>query len=195
MMSLVLDDIAGWGPERIERVLRKYFDGHNWVAVVFDEYKYLIKAPNRPWLESIAARGFLRLENVKFPVMAWESGFGEGRPLQSVWVRIYGFPLYFNDLDEYERIFNPFGAFVLEVDPGTHSGYDVRFVRIRFGVCDLALLPRKHHAPYRNAAGFMSVYDLELEIETPATEAIAAWRARLQGRPYPNGTEFGQQPG
>lgn len=195
MMNFVLDDIAAWGPEKVESILRKYFDQHNWVAVVFDEWKYLIKAPNREWLESILARGYLRLENVQFPVVAWDRSFGEGRPLQSVWVRIFGFPLHFNDWDEYDWIFNLFGAFVLEVDPGTNSSYDVRFVRVRFGVCDLALLPRKHSAPYINAAGFLSVYDLELEVESPTTEAINGWRARTDGRPYPNGTEFGQRPG
>lgn len=195
MLHIVLDDIAAWGPEQIEKVLRRCFNQHNWVASVFDEYKYLIKGPNKGWVDSVSARGYLRLENVQFPVMAWDRNFGEGREMDEVWVRIYGYPMYFNDWVEYERILNPFGAFVLEVAPGTHSGYDTRFVRLRLAVCDVNLLPTKHHVPYRNAAGFLSCYDLDIEIETPTTESLQAWRDRIQGRPYPNGTSFRQQPG
>lgn len=55
-MSFVLDDIAAWGPAKVEGVLCTKFNKHRWVASVFDEYKYLIKAPNPAWLESVASR-------------------------------------------------------------------------------------------------------------------------------------------
>lgn len=43
-LSFLLDDIAGWGPEKVERVLRRRFrrDDHRWIATVYAEFQYLI---------------------------------------------------------------------------------------------------------------------------------------------------------
>lgn len=63
LKSFVLDDIAAWGPEKIERQLQAEFPhaNHRWIASVFDDYKYLIQAPHAEWLESMASIGFIRL--------------------------------------------------------------------------------------------------------------------------------------
>ncbi|KAF3319911.1 hypothetical protein FCM35_KLT21825 [Carex littledalei] len=192
MLNFVLDDIAAWGPEKVENVLRSKFDKHRWVASVFDEYKYLIKAPNPTWLESVASRGYLRLRDLQFPVIAWDRGFSEGTPLQTVWVRIYNFPIFLDEFSEYDRVLNPFGAYVQEIDSATRNGYDVRFVRLRLAVCDIKLLPSTHLVPYRDPTGTLTKFDIDIEIENEHTEPLNAWASRKRGRPYPNGTEFGE---
>lgn len=124
-----------------------------------------------------------------------EKDFHERAPLEEIWVRVYGFPMFMNDLVEYEKIFNPWGAYVLEVDAGTHSECDVRFVRLRLEVCSQHLIPQTHLVPYRNLAGKKGLYHLEIEIEGDKSESLHAWARRKNGRPYPSGTEFGQTPG
>lgn len=196
LQSFVLDDIAAWGPDCIERGLQREFPHHRhlWIASIFDDYKYLIQSPNSAWLESMASVGFLRLDDVKFSIVAWEKEFHEGMPLEVVWVRVYGFPLFMNDQVEYDKIFNPWGAYVLEIDAGTHSGYDVQFVRLKLEICDRALIPVKQKVPYKNPEGKRALYDLEIDIETEKSENLHAWASRKAGRPYPNGTEFGSLP-
>lgn len=113
-------------------------------------------------------------------------------PLEQIRVRIYGHPLYLNEQREYDKLFNPWGAYVLEIDAGTYSGYDVRFVRVKLEVCDRSLIPAKHLLPYRNPNGQRKVHDLEFEIKSDKSETLNAWARRKGGRQYPNGTEFGQ---
>lgn len=40
-------------------------------------------------------------------------------PMEVLWVRIYGYSLFMNDKSEYEKKFNPFGAYALEIDTVT----------------------------------------------------------------------------
>ncbi|KAF3328209.1 Zinc finger protein GIS2 [Carex littledalei] len=71
--SFILDDIGGWGPTRIEKSLAQKFKharNHRWIATIYTEWQYLIKAPSTAWLNSVAARGVLTLENIEFPVLA-----------------------------------------------------------------------------------------------------------------------------
>lgn len=160
---------------------------------VFDEFKYLIKAPSKLWLDSLATKGYLYLESVKFLIVAWEREFGEGLPLDVIWVRVYGFPLVMNEWLEIERIFNPFGAFLLQIDTATDNGYDVHFLRLKMEVCDRNCISKQHLVLLRRVDGRRSMYDLEIEIETPQIENLNTWARRKEGRPYPNGTEFGQK--
>lgn len=89
---------------------------------------------------------------------------------------------------------SPFGAVVLELDPGTRARYDYRFARFRLGIGDASALPSQHNLTHRAPNGFVSTYDLDFEVETASTEPVNAWRGRLNGRPFPNGTEFGTVP-
>lgn len=114
----------------------------NWIVVVFDDFKYLIKSPNKEWLEALTARGFLHLEAAKFPVIAWEREFLESMPLEVIWVRVYVFPMVMNEWIEIEHIFNPFGAFLLKIDTATDNGYDVHFLRLKVEVCDRNRIPK-----------------------------------------------------
>lgn len=139
--------------------------------------------------------GFVRLTAIRFPIVTWEKEFHEGALLEEIWVRLYGFPLFMNDLVEYEKISNPWRAYVLEIDAGTHSGCDVRFFRLRLEICSRHLIPKSHLVPYRNPAGKTGLYDLEIEIEGEKFESLHAWVGRKKGRPYPSGTEFSQTPG
>ncbi|KAF3340039.1 Cellular nucleic acid-binding protein [Carex littledalei] len=192
-LSFILDDIAGWGPEKIEQVMQRRFRraDHRWIATVYEEFQYLIQAPTKVWLDSVASRGFLVLEGVEFPVLAWEPEFEEGLDLIPVWVRLRGFPKSQWAWTELEKVFNPLGAHLLELDPGTGARYDWRFIRAKFGVCDPKLLPAVHYVERLTPSGKIKVFDVSIEVETENTESVHAWRARLNGRPYPNGTEFG----
>lgn len=86
LQSFVLDDIATWGPRQVERCLQAAFphDNHHWIATVFDDFKYLIQAPNATWLESMASIGFIQLDKVRFPIVAWEKEFHEGVALEQI---------------------------------------------------------------------------------------------------------------
>ncbi|KAF3331345.1 disease resistance protein RGA3 [Carex littledalei] len=92
---------------------------------------------------------------------------------------------------ELDKVFNPLGAHLLELDPGTGARYDWRFIRAKFGVCDPKLIPSVHYVERLTPSGKIKVFDISIEIENETTESVHAWRARLNGRPYPNGTEFG----
>ncbi|KAF3321595.1 Cellular nucleic acid-binding protein [Carex littledalei] len=192
-LSFVLDDIAGWGPEKVEQVMQRRFRraDHRWIATVYEEFQYLIQAPTKVWLDSVASRGFLVLDGVEFPVLAWEPAFEEGLDLIPVWVRLRGFPKSQWAWVELEKVFNPLGAHLLELDPGTGARYDWRFIRAKFGVCDPKLLPAIHYVEKLSPSGKIKVFDISIEIENENTESVHAWRSRLNGRPYPNGTEFG----
>lgn len=134
------------------------------------------------------------MEEVQFPILRWDPIFNEGKRLHSVWVRLYGFPMDKWLWGEFNGIFLPFGAIVLEVDPGTLSRFDYRFARVRIGIENLSVLPREHSITHRDATGFVSTYDLDFEIEMEESESVHAWRGRLNGRPFPNGTHFGIVP-
>lgn len=48
-LSFILDDIAGWGPTKVEQILQRRFKraDHRWVATLYAEFQYLIKAPTK----------------------------------------------------------------------------------------------------------------------------------------------------
>lgn len=120
--------------------------------------------------------------------------FDEGMDLKQVWVRITGFPKFQWSWLELEKVFNPLGAHLLELAPGTGSRYDWRFIRVKMGVCDEKLLPPVHYVERLTPSGKIKVFDIHIEVENEQTESVHAWLNRLNGRPYPNGTEFGMQP-
>lgn len=62
------------------------------------------------------------------------------------------------------------------------------------GIGDASALPSQHNLTHRAPNGFVSTYDLDFEVETASTEPVNAWRGRLNGRPFPNGTAFGTVP-
>lgn len=193
-LSFLLDDIAAWGPEKVERILRSCYPPFLWVVQVFDEFVYLIQAPSDDWVTSATRKKWLRMEDVQFPILRWDPSFNAGRRLQSVWVRLTGFPMNLWNWGEFNSVFAPFGAIVLDLDPGTRFRYDYRFARIRIGISDISVLPTDHSLTRRNTNGFVATYDLEFEVETEQTDSVLAWRGRLNGRPYPNGTPFGVRP-
>lgn len=78
------------------------------------------------------------------------------------------------------------------MDSATQSGYDVRFVHLQFVVCDLKLLPKTHLVPYRDPTGTITKFEIDIEVEIDQSEPLNAWAIRKRGRPYPNGTEFGE---
>lgn len=79
-----------------------------------------------------------------------------------------------DEFAEYDWVLNPLGAYVQEIDSATRSGFDVRFVRLKLAVCDLKLLPKTHTVPYRDPAGVMSKYIIDIEVETEHTKPLNA---------------------
>ena len=96
--------------------------------------------------------------------------------------------------EEFNRLFSPYGAVVLEIDSRTHVRSDYRFARVQIGIGNLTALPKVHSLTHRAPNGFVSTADIEFEPETADTESVNAWRDRLNGRPYPSGTPFGVNP-
>lgn len=123
-LSFLLDDIAGWGPEKVERVLRYSFPPYLWRVAVFDEFIYVIQTPSEDWLLAATRKRWLKMEDIQFPIVRWEANFNAGRRLTSLWVRLHGFPYDLWSWEEFTRIVSPFGAVVLELDPGTRARYD-----------------------------------------------------------------------
>lgn len=117
-LSFLIDDIAGWGPEKVERVLRFCYPPFLWVVQVFDEFVYLVQAPSDDWVASATRKKWLRLEDIQFPILKWDPSFDAGNRLHSVWIRIRGFPMNLWTWIEFANIVGPFGAVVLELDPG-----------------------------------------------------------------------------
>lgn len=193
-LSMMFDDIVGWGPEKVEKSLRFSFPPFLWKVAVLDEWIYVIECPSEDWLISATKKKWLKMEGYQFPILRWDASFNAGRRLTSVWVRLIGFPYKLWSWEEFDRFVSPFGAVVLELDPGTRSRHDYRFARIRLGIGDLSTLPAQHNLTHRAPNGFVSSYDIDLEVETPNTEPVNAWRGRLNGRPFANGTPFGVLP-
>lgn len=77
---------------------------------------------------------WLIMEDMKFPIVRWDPSYNTGRCLTSVWVRIHGFPYDLWQWKEFNRLFSPYGAVVLEINSGTHARYDYRFARVRIGI-------------------------------------------------------------
>lgn len=177
--SFILDDVAAWGPGRIEQLLGQILD-EEWKVAVFDEWKYLIKAPTKEWQLSATRRGTIRMGGVQFPIIPWEPRFSEGKKLTSLWVRIRGYPHLLWNWFEVDRMFNPLGAVLLEMDAATGSKYDYRFVRARIGICDISLLPPMHWMLHRDATGYVSHFPLEFEVEDENTEPVNAWMGRAK---------------
>ncbi|KAF3327421.1 Cellular nucleic acid-binding protein [Carex littledalei] len=193
-LSFLLDDIAAWGPDKIERFLRSSYPPFLWRVAVFDEFIYVIQAPSNEWLLAATRKKWLRMDEVQFPILKWDPMFNAGKRLTSVWIRIHGFPIDLFYWEEFNRLLSPYGAIVLELDPGTRNRYDYRFARVRIGIGDISTLPKQHNITHRNPSGFVSTFDIDFETETDTSEIVSAWRGRLNGRPYPNGTQFGVSP-
>ena len=184
--SFILDDVVGWGPERMEDALFAHFgDQFPWRVAVFDEFRYLIKAPSMQWKNSVTRRGHLLMEGNQFPVISWDPVFNSGKRLVSMWLRIWGFNRNLWEFVEFDRLLNPFGAVVLELDQATRNKYDWRFARVRVGACDPTMFTEKHWQLYRDATGYVSSFDLRIEVETDETEDVNAWRARGPSKPPP----------
>ena len=80
-LSFLLDDIAAWGPEKVERVLRYSFPPFLWRVAVFDEFVYVIQTPSEDWLAAATRKKWLRMEDVQFPIVRWDASFNAGRRL------------------------------------------------------------------------------------------------------------------
>lgn len=172
--SFFLDDALGWGRHKIENALKKLVRHHNWLAARWDETRYLIEAPSPLWLEDTLNRGSVRLDNVVFKVSPWDPCYAEGLRMIPCWVRIRGFPSKFWQWEAFETIFSDFGATVLELDPGTFFRSKRRFARVRLGVCDLMLLPATHWVLHRDPGGYLSPFDLIIELEQELTNGTGA---------------------
>lgn len=109
------------GLEKIEKYLNRRFKraDHIWIATVYEEFQYLIRAPRKAWLEFDTTRGVLVLEDVEFQVLVWDPDFDQGMDLKPIWICIRGFPKFQWTWLELEKVFNPLGAHLLELDPGT----------------------------------------------------------------------------
>lgn len=90
--SFILSDIARWGPDRIEDTLNRVFAQATWKVMIFDDQKYLVRAPTLDWQRSTTRSTVLRLDGVKFPIVPWEPRYSEGKKLTSLWVKIKGYP-------------------------------------------------------------------------------------------------------
>lgn len=80
---------------------------------MFDEFIYLIQTPSEDWLLSATKKKWLRMEDIQFPIVRWDSNYNTGRRLTSDWVRIHDFPYDLWNWDEFSKLFSPFGAVVL----------------------------------------------------------------------------------
>lgn len=179
--SFIIDDIDGWGPDRIEQALRTLFDQYQWKVAVYDEFKYIVKASSMSWKHNTTRRGFILMEGVQFPVVSWDPSLNAGKRLISLWLRIHGFNKELWEWNEFEKLLNPFGAVVLELDTATRNKYDWRFARVRVGACDPKLFTEQHWQLYRDMTGYVSNFPLKIEVETDSTEPVNAWRGRGPG--------------
>lgn len=85
-LSFLLDDIAGWGPEKVEKALRFAFPPLLWKVAVFDEFIYIIQCPTEEWLTAAVKKKWLKMEDVQFPILRWDTSFNAGRRLTSAWI-------------------------------------------------------------------------------------------------------------
>lgn len=83
-----------------------------------------------------------------------------------------------NEWLQYEKLFNPFGEYVIEIDTATNSGHDVRFVCLRLEICDRKLIHKSHLVPYKSPSAKRCLYNLDTEIETDKAESLSAWARR-----------------
>lgn len=120
--SFILSDIARWGPDCIEDTLNRVFAQATWKVMIFDDQKYLVRAPTLDWQRSTTRSTVLRLDGVKFPIVPWEPRYSEGKKLTSLWVKIKGYPHMLWQWVEIDRMLNPLGAVLLEMDPGAGLG-------------------------------------------------------------------------
>lgn len=163
--SFILSDVANWGVDKVENTITKVFANIPWRVSIFDDNKYLIQAPTLAWQQSMTRTGVLRLDGVKFPVVPWEAKYSEGKKLTSLWVKIHGYPHLLWQWQEVDRMLNPLGAVLLEMDPGAGQKCNWKFVRVRIGICERDLLPTKHWMMARDVAGYVSGFDLYFEVE------------------------------
>ncbi|KAF3324139.1 hypothetical protein FCM35_KLT11606 [Carex littledalei] len=170
-----LDDAPGWGHIRIENALRKLVRYHNWMAACWDESRYLIEAPSPTWLEDTLNRGSVRLDNVILRVSPWDPCYAEGLRMIPCWVRIRGFSCKFWQWEDFEMVFSDFGATVLELDPGTFFKSERRFARLKLGVCDPMLLLATHWVLHRDPGGYLSRFDLIIELEHERNSGPSSW--------------------
>jgi hypothetical protein len=84
--SMVLTNYVGLRKNRIEATLYHRMPQHLWIARYYENSRFLIKAPNPRWLDTVIARGSLRLENSDLPVARWDPAMDEGAKLRLVWV-------------------------------------------------------------------------------------------------------------
>lgn len=55
-LNFLLDDIAAWGPEKVERVLRFTYPPFKWRVAVFDEFVNVIQCPTEEWLTLVVRK-------------------------------------------------------------------------------------------------------------------------------------------
>lgn len=163
-------------------MLHRVFDNLQWKVTIFDEGKYLVQAPTLAWQQSLTRSGILRLDGVKFPVVPWEPKFSEGKRLTSLWVKIHGYPHLLWQWHEVDRMLNPLGAVLLEMDPGAGQRCNWKFVRVRLGICERDLLPKKHWMMTRDPSGYVSCHDLFFEVESERSDT---------GKPNKGGVKIG----
>lgn len=90
-LSFLLDDIAAWGPKKVERVLRTSYPPFKWKVAVFDDFIYVIQTPSEEWLLAATRKRWLRMEDVQFPIVRWDHTYNTGKRLTSLWLRLHGF--------------------------------------------------------------------------------------------------------
>ncbi|KAF3321904.1 Gag-Pol polyprotein [Carex littledalei] len=102
--SFILDDIVGWGPEQIEQAFFRLFDYFEWRVAVFDEFRYIIKAPSMAWKNSTVRRGSILIDGIQFPVVAWDPSLNAGKRLTSLWLCIRGFHRALWEWPEFDKL-------------------------------------------------------------------------------------------
>lgn len=178
--SFILSDVANWGPDKVNSTIHRTFDKLPWSLTIFDEKKYLIQAPTKEWQQSMTRKGLLRLDGVKFPVVAWEPKFSEGKKLTSLWVKVHGYPHLLWQWGEVDRMLTPMGAVLLEMDPGAGQRCDWRFVRIRIGICKRELLPSVHWMLHRDVSGYVSSSELRFEVKSERPDSLKGGKGGIR---------------
>lgn len=137
------------------------------------------------WKNSTTRCGSILIDSIQIPVVAWDSSLNVGKRLTSLWLRIHGFNRELWEWIEFDKLLNPFGVVVLKLDPTTRNKYDWRFVLVRVGACDPKIFTERHWQLYWDVTGYVSHFDLRIEVETEHTEHVNAWRTGGLGHQPP----------
>ncbi|XP_078153638.1 uncharacterized protein LOC144548796 [Carex rostrata] len=166
--GIVLKDDLAFGKDFIQSHLVKEFPMKDfaWTPRLLRENMFLIDTPNVQWRARVIAQGQIVLGDVVFQVVTFDflSHDGGSDPVQ-VWVNITGFPPKLWRLQEFRRLVESFGGFLIDVDPRSSGHYDFSVLRLKVGVPDVRCIPAAKVLHFVGDAQQHRYYFLTFEID------------------------------